>query len=75
MQIRDERTRVSEVCPCPSPYPRFSDMLVSESESEVKNSPGFESTQIILCPCPSLLHVRSRVRSLSDANIDFDSIC
>ena len=27
---RDERTRVSEVCPCPSPCPRFADMPVSE---------------------------------------------
>ena len=34
---RDERTRVSDVCPCPSPCPRFSDMPVSEpvSVSEV----------------------------------------
>ena len=31
---RDERTRVSEVCPCPSPCLRFSDMPVSEVMSE-----------------------------------------
>ena len=34
---RDERTRVSDVYPCPSPCPRFSDMPLSElvSVSEV----------------------------------------
>ena len=34
---RDERTRVSDVCPCPSPCPRFADMPLSEpvSVSEV----------------------------------------
>ena len=63
-QNRVERTSVPEVCPCPSPCLRFSDMpvsevmnlsesmsesdvlknLVSESELEVKNFPGSEST-------------------------------
>ena len=53
IHTRDEQTRMSEVCPCPSPFPGFSDMpvsevfknlvSVSESESKVKNSPGSES--------------------------------
>ena len=36
-RVRDERTRVSEVCPSPHPFPGFSDMCVSEpvSVSEV----------------------------------------
>ena len=45
--VRDERTRVSEVCPCPSP--KFLDMPVSEvvSVSEVMTLPNPRLSQ---CP-------------------------
>ena len=46
---RDERTRVSDVCPCPSPYPRFSDMPLSEPVSVsvwISNTTQLKNDQI-----------------------------
>ena len=57
---RDERTRVSDVCPCP----RFTDLSVSEpvSVSEVMTLSVFEDQKNLASEIEFFLLVRIRVR-------------
>ena len=73
LQHRDERTRVSEVCPCPSPCPRFADIPVSEVVSVSEDMTLSESMSVSESVSEVLKNFVSVSESASDTNSDTNS--